>query len=257
MRVHRGGQWQDVTWREFGDQVAGVAKGLIASGVGPGDRVALQARTRYEWTVCDFAIWAAGAVTVPVYETSSADQVAWILSDSGAKAAIVERHEHAESMESVRDQAPDLGPVWVMDDDAVGTLTAAGGDVADDELASRRATLTADSLATLIYTSGTTGRPKGCELTHGNFLFEISNGMSLLGRFLNVQGSLLLFIPLAHVLARVLEVGAVRTRTVVGHTADVKNLVADLGEFKPTFVLAVPRVFEKVYNQAKATADAG
>ena len=125
----------------------------------------------------------------------------------------------------------------------------------DSELAARRATLTADSLATLIYTSGTTGRPKGCELTHANFLFEIGNGMSLLGRFLNVDGSLLLFIPLAHVLARVIHVGAVKTRTVVGHTPDVKNLVADLGEFKPTFVLAVPRVFEKVYNGAKAKAE--
>jgi long-chain acyl-CoA synthetase len=257
MRVHRGGQWRDVTWREFGDQVAGVAKGLIAGGVGPGDRVALQARTRYEWTVCDFAIWTAGAVTVPVYETSSADQVAWILADSGATAAIVERPEHAEAMDSVRDQAPDLGPIWILDDDAVGTLTAAGQDVPDSELQARRATLRADSLATIIYTSGTTGRPKGCELTHANFLFEIGNGMTLLGRFLNDQGSLLLFIPLAHVLARVLQVGAVRTRTVTGHTPDVKNLVADLGEFKPTFVLAVPRVFEKVYNQAKATADAG
>ena len=256
-RVHRDGQWRDVTWRQFGEQVAGVAKGLVAAGVAPGDRVALQARTRYEWTVCDFAIWAAGAATVPVYETSSADQVAWILSDSGATAAIVERPEHAEAMESVRDQAPDLGPIWIMDDDAVGTLTAAGRDVSDAELDARRATLKADSLATLIYTSGTTGRPKGCELTHANFLFEINNGMTLLGRFLSVQGSLLLFIPLAHVLARVLQVGAVKTRTVVGHTPDVKNLVADLGEYKPTFVLAVPRVFEKVYNQAKATADAG
>src|SRR3954464_12813989 len=257
MRVHRGGQWQDVTWREFGDQVAGVAKGLIAGGVGPGDRVALQARTRYEWTVCDFAIWTAGAVTVPVYETSSADQVAWILADSGATAAIVARPEHAEAMDSVRDQAPDLGPIWILDDDAVGTLTAAGQDVPDDELTARRATLRADSLATIIYTSGTTGRPKGCELTHANFLFEIGNGMSLLGRFLNLQGSLLLFIPLAHVLARVLQVGAVKTRTITGHTPDVKNLVADLGEFRPTFVLAVPRVFEKVFNQAKATAEAG
>jgi long-chain acyl-CoA synthetase len=256
-RVHRDGQWRDVTWTQFGDQVAGVAKGLIAAGVGAGDRVALQARTRYEWTVCDFAIWTAGAVTVPVYETSSTDQVAWILSDSGAKAAIVEKSEHAEAMESVRDQAPDLGPVWVLDDDAVGTLSAAGKDVDDGELEARRATLKADSLATLIYTSGTTGRPKGCELTHGNFLYEINNGMTLLGRFLSVEGSLLLFIPLAHVLARVLQVGAVKTRTVVGHTPDVKNLVADLGEFQPTFVLAVPRVFEKVFNQAKATADSG
>ena len=209
-RVRRSEQWQDVTWREFGEQVSGVAKGLIAAGVTAGDRVALQAKTRYEWTVCDYAIWAAGAVVVPIYETSSADQVAWILSDSGATAAIVERGEHADAVESVRDQAPDLGPVYVLDDDGVGTLIAAGGDVPDSELEARRATLTADSVATLIYTSGTTGRPKGCELTHANFLFEVGNGMSLLGRFMNVDGSLLLFIPLAHVLARVIQVGAVK-----------------------------------------------
>jgi long-chain acyl-CoA synthetase len=257
LRIQRDGRWEDVSYKEFGAQVTAVAKGLIAAGIEAGDRVALQAKTRYEWTVCDFAIWTAGAVVVPVYETSSADQVAWILSDSGARAAIVERDEHATTMESVRDQAPDLGPIWVMDDDAVGTLSAAGSGVADSELDERRKTLHADSVATIIYTSGTTGRPKGCELTHGNFLFEISNGMSLLGSFLNVQGSLLLFIPLAHVLARVLEVGAIKTRTILGHTPDVKNLVEDLGAFKPTFVLAVPRVFEKVYNQAKATADSG
>jgi long-chain acyl-CoA synthetase len=255
LRVQRDGAWQDVTWREFGAQVAGVAKGLVASGVAPGDRVALQAKTRYEWTVLDFAIWAAGAVVVPVYETSSPDQVAWILSDSGATAAVVERAEHAAAVESVRDQAPELANVWVIDDDALGTLTAAGADVPDSELEARRATLDSASLATLIYTSGTTGRPKGCELTHANFLFEIGNGMSLLSRLLNAQGSLLLFIPLAHVLARVLEVGAVKTRTVLGHTPDVSNLVADLGGFQPTFVLAVPRVFEKVYNQAKAKAE--
>src|SRR3954470_8039706 len=257
LRRQVGGEWTDVTWREFGEQVSGVAKGLIAAGVQAGDRVALQAKTRYEWTVCDYAIWAAGGVVVPIYETSSSDQVAWILSDSGATAAIVERSEHADAVEAVRDQAPDLGPVYVLDDDGVGTLIAAGGDVPDSELEARRATLGADSLATLIYTSGTTGRPKGCELTHANFLFEVGNGMSLLGRFLNVEGSLLLFIPLAHVLARVIQIGAVKTRTVVGHTPDVKNLVDDLGAFKPTFVLAVPRVFEKVYNQAKATADSG
>ncbi|NEM06581.1 AMP-binding protein [Geodermatophilus normandii] len=255
LRIQRDSRWVDVTWREFGEQVAGVAKGLVAAGVQPGDRVALQAKTRYEWTVIDYAIWSAGAVTVPVYETSSPDQVAWILSDSGAVAAIVEKAEHATAVDSVREQAPDLGPLYVIEDDAVGTLTAAGADVPDSELEARRATLGADSLATLIYTSGTTGRPKGCELTHGNFLFEVGNGMSLLDRFMNVQGSLLLFIPLAHVLARVMQVGAVKTRTVIGHTPDVKNLVEDLGGFKPTFVLAVPRVFEKVFNQAKAKAE--
>ncbi len=256
LRRQRDGRWEDVTWREFGEQVAGVAKGLVAAGVRPGDRVALQAKTRYEWPLLDFAIWTAGAVTVPVYETSSTDQVAWILADSGAVAAIVERAEHAAAVDSVRDQAPDLGPLYVIEDDAVGTLVAAGEGVPDSELADRRATLDADSLATLIYTSGTTGRPKGCELTHGNLLFEIDNGMTLLDRFLGEEGSVLLFIPLAHVLARVLQIGAVKTRTVTGHTPDVKNLLEDLGGFQPSFVLAVPRVFEKVYNSAKAKAEA-
>ncbi len=255
LRRRRDGQWRDVTWQQFGDEVRGVAKGLIASGVAAGDRVALQAKTRYEWTVFDFAIWTAGAVVVPVYETSSADQVAWILSDSAATAIVVESPEHATAVESVRGQAPALASVHVIDDDALGALTQAGKDVPDSELDARRATLSADSLATLIYTSGTTGRPKGCELTHGNFLFEIDNGITLLERFMGVQGSLLLFLPLAHVLARVLQVGAIKNRTVIGHTPDVSNLLEDLGEFKPTFVLAVPRVFEKVFNSAKAKAE--
>jgi long-chain acyl-CoA synthetase len=205
--------------------------------------------------VLDFAIWTAGAVVVPVYETSSPDQIAWILADSGARAIVVETAAHAAAVDSVRDEAPELGAVWVIDDGALDTLTTAGADVPDAELTARRATLRADSLATLIYTSGTTGRPKGCELTHANFLFEIRNGITLLSDYLNDKGSLLLFIPLAHVLARVLEVGAIYTRTVIGHTPDVKDLVGDLGRFQPTFVLAVPRVFEKVYNGAKASAD--
>jgi long-chain acyl-CoA synthetase len=254
-RRRRDGQWQDVTWKQFGAEVAGVAKGLIASGVEPGDRVGLQAKTRYEWTVLDFAIWTAGGVVVPIYETSSPDQVAWILSDAGVTVLVVENAEHAAAVETVRDQAPDLKRVFVIDDDALGTLTGSGTSVPDSALEDRRATLKADSLATLIYTSGTTGRPKGCELTHSNFLFEIENGMTLLGRFLNTDGSLLLFIPLAHVLARVIQVGSVKTRTIIGHTPDVKNLLEDLGEFRPTFVLAVPRVFEKVFNSAKAKAE--
>jgi long-chain acyl-CoA synthetase len=257
LRIQRNGRWEDVTYAEFAAQVAGVAKGLVAGGVQPGDRVGLLAKTRYEWTVLDYAIWTAGAVVVPIYETSSADQIAWILSDSGARALVVETAQHAAAVDSVREEAPELGPVWVIEDGALETLTTAGADVPDDELAARRATLTSASLATLIYTSGTTGRPKGCELTHANFLFEIRNGMSLLGDYLDEKGSLLLFIPLAHVLARVLEVGAINTRTVIGHTPDVKDLVGDLGRFQPTFVLAVPRVFEKVYNSAKATADEG
>jgi long-chain acyl-CoA synthetase len=257
LRIQRNGRWEDVTYAEFAAQVAGVAKGLVAGGVQPGDRVGLLAKTRYEWTVLDYAIWTAGAVVVPIYETSSPDQIAWILSDSGARSVVVETAEHAAAVDSVRDEAPELGSVWVIEDGALDSLTSAGADVPDDELAARRATLTSASLATLIYTSGTTGRPKGCELTHANFLFEIRNGMSLLGNYLDEKGSLLLFIPLAHVLARVLEVGAINTRTVIGHTPDVKDLLGDLGRFRPSFVLAVPRVFEKVYNSAKATADEG
>jgi long-chain acyl-CoA synthetase len=257
LRIQRNGRWEDVTYAEFATQVAGVAKGLIAGGVQPGDRVGLLAKTRYEWTVLDYAIWTAGAAVVPIYETSSADQIAWILSDSGARSVVVETAEHAAAVDSVRDEAPELGSVWVIEDGGLDTLTTAGADVPDAELTARRATLSASSLATLIYTSGTTGRPKGCELTHANFLFEIRNGMSLLGDYLDEDGSLLLFIPLAHVLARVLQVGAINTRTIIGHTPDVKDLLGDLGRFRPTFVLAVPRVFEKVYNSAKATADEG
>jgi long-chain acyl-CoA synthetase len=257
LRRQVDGRWVDVTYRQFAAEVAGVAKGLVAGGVQPGDRVGLLAKTRYEWTVLDYAIWTAGAVVVPVYETSSPDQIAWILSDSGARALVVETAEHAAAVDSVRDEAPELGSVWVIEDGALDTLTTAGADVPDDERAARRATLTAASLATLIYTSGTTGRPKGCELTHANFLFEIRNGITLLGNHLDADGSLLLFIPLAHVLARVLQIGAIDQRVVIGHTPDVKDLLGDLGRFQPTFLLAVPRVFEKVYNSAKATADEG
>src|SRR4051812_4062157 len=257
LRIQRDGRWEDVTYAEFAAQVSAVAKGLVASGVQPGDRVGLLAKTRYEWTVLDYAIWTAGAVVVPVYETSSPDQIAWILSDSGARALVVETAEHAAEVESVRAEAPELGSVWVIEDGGLDTLTRAGADVPDDELAARRATLTSASLATLIYTSGTTGRPKGCELTHANFLFEIRNGISLLGNHLDADGSLLLFIPLAHVLARVLQIGALENRVVIGHTPDVKDLLGDLGRFQPTFLLAVPRVFEKVYNSAKASADEG
>src|SRR3954469_1335761 len=255
LRRQVDGRWVDVTYRQCAAEVDGVAKGLIASGVQPGDRVGLLAKTRYEWTVLDYAIWTAGAVVVPVYETSSPDQIAWILSDSGARALVVETAAHAAEVDSVRSEAPELGPVWVIEDGGLDTLTRAGADVSDDELAARRATLTSASLATLIYTSGTTGRPKGCELTHANFLFEIRNGISLLRRHLDENASLLLFIPLAHVLARVLEVGAIENRVVLGHTPDVKDLLGDLGRFQPTFLLAVPRVFEKVYNSAKASAD--
>ncbi|MGH3329371.1 MAG: AMP-dependent synthetase/ligase [Streptomycetales bacterium] len=249
--------WADVTSEQFRTEVTAVAKGLIASGIGAGDRVGLMSRTRYEWTLFDFAIWAAGAVTVPIYETSSAEQVAWILGDSGAAAVIVETTRHQQIVESVRPQLPTLGYLWSIEADAVGTLTRAGSPVDTAEVEARRAGLTPDSLATIIYTSGTTGRPKGCELTHGNFMFELGNAVEHLQLvFREDRASTLLFIPLAHVFARVIQVGCVQSRSRMGHTGDVTNLLSDLATFRPTFILSVPRVFEKVYNSASQKAHA-
>lgn len=250
--------WSDVTVAAFHADVVAVAKGLVASGVRPGDRVALLSRTRYEWTLVDYAIWWAGAVTVPVYETSSADQVAWILSDSGAVAAVVESAQHLGRVDERRDDCPDLSHVWTIDEGGLEEVREAGASISDADLEAARSTLTPDSLATLIYTSGTTGRPKGCCLTHGNFRAELGGALERLPElFGREDASTLLFLPLAHVFARIIQVGAIRSGTRLGHTADVKDLVDDLGEYRPTFVLAVPRVFEKVFNSAstKAYAD--
>ncbi len=250
--------WSDVSIGAFHADVVAVAKGLLAAGVRPGDRVALLSRTRYEWTLVDYAIWWAGAVTVPIYETSSAEQVSWILSDSGAVAAVVESPHHRERVDSVRDAATSLQHVWCLDDGGLDAVRAQASQVDDAQLEQARATLTSDSLATLIYTSGTTGRPKGCRLTHGNFRAELGGALERLPELFGREGaSTLLFLPLAHVFARIIQVGAIRSGARLGHTADVKDLVADLGEYQPTFVLAVPRVFEKVFNSAstKAYAD--
>jgi long-chain acyl-CoA synthetase len=252
-----GGGWQHVTAAEFRDEVVGVAKGLIAAGVGPGDRVGLMSKTRYEWTLFDYAIWSAGGVTVPIYETSSAEQVAWILGNSGAVGCVAETADHVAVVESVRTQLPDLARVWQIDTDAAGALTADGSGLSDDVVAHRRAGVGRDDLATIIYTSGTTGRPKGCELTHGAFYADVANAMPILNKLFRDGSSTLLFLPLAHVFARLIQCGAIATRTRLGHSADVKNLLDDLAIFKPTFILAVPRVFEKVYNGAKQKAHAG
>jgi long-chain acyl-CoA synthetase len=250
------GEWGDVTAQQFADEVTAVAKGLISAGVGAGERVAVMSKTRYEWTVADFALFTVGAVVVPIYETSSAEQVEWILSDSGASGVFVETAEHAAVVESVRASAPDLVHVWKFDDDALGTLVAAGSEVSDDDVTKRRGAVALDDLASIIYTSGTTGRPKGCELTHRCFVVESVELLDLLHEFFNEDTSTLLFLPIAHVFGRAIEIGALAGGCTLGHTADVKNLVADLGGFRPTFVLAVPRVFEKVYNTAKQRAHA-
>ena len=262
-RRRSGDRWLDVTCSEFLLEVQGAAKGLMASGIGAGDRVALMSKTRYEWTLLDFAIWTAGAVPVPIYETSSAEQVQWILSDSGAVACIVETPEHQSLVESVRGGARRPRAGLVHRGGGVDDLTAAGKQVDDEDLETRRTAANADDLATIIYTSGTTGRPKGCELTHGNFLFEAANVISakdadatLSNVFQDENASTLLFLPLAHVFARMIQVGVVMARGQLGHTADVKNLLADLATFQPTFILSVPRVFEKVYNSAEQKAEA-
>ncbi|MET9272805.1 AMP-dependent synthetase/ligase [Kribbella sp. NPDC003557] len=252
-----GATWTDVTAAEFARQVASVAKGLIAAGVKHGERVALLSPTRYEWTLVDYAIWSIGAVTVPIYETSSTSQIQWILTDSEAVVAVVENATHGAVVESARAEAPALQEVWQIEAGAVDQLTALGQDVSDAEFDKRRSAVTPDDLATLIYTSGTTGRPKGCKISHANFLDELNPAVKILDNLFDTSGaSTLLFLPLAHVFARIIQVGCVMKRVKVGHSADVKNLVDDLGAFRPTFILSVPRVFEKVFNSASQKAHA-
>ncbi|MFC3894278.1 AMP-dependent synthetase/ligase [Lentzea rhizosphaerae] len=253
------GTWVDITARDFAAQVMAVAKGLVAAGLELGDRVGLVSKTRYEWSLLDFAIWAAGGVVVPIYETSSADQIEWILSDSGAKAVFVEASSHRALVDEVVGKLPELRHVWQIEGSAaaVDELTALGAEITDEQVHERRAQVKADQTATLVYTSGTTGRPKGCTLTHRNLLSEVRSALSRFPEILTAGNSLLLFLPLAHILARALYLACVYSRATLGHTADVKNLVEDLGQFRPTFVVAVPRVFEKVYNGAKQKAHAG
>ena len=250
------GSWSDVTAGQFRDQVTALARALIAAGIEPGDRVGLLSHTRYEWTVADYAIWTAGAVTVPVYETSSAEQVEWILGDSGAKAVIAETDAHGQIISDVRDRLPDLARVWRID--ALDDLAAMGNEVTDEQLRAARTSRAAGDLATIIYTSGTTGRPKGCELTHRNLLSAVRNAVdgSLVEIFQEPGGSTLLFMPLAHVFARIIEIGCLESGAILGHWSDSSTVAKGLPEFQPTFLLAVPRVFEKVFNTAQQTASA-
>ncbi|WP_431044853.1 AMP-dependent synthetase/ligase [Streptomyces sp. P1-3] len=251
------GQWQDVTATQFLAEVRAAAKGLIASGVQPGDRVGLMSRTSYEWTLLDFAIWSAGAVTVPVYETSSPEQIQWILSDSGAVACVVESAAHEEAVESVRDALPALKHVWRIETDAVEQLTAAGRGVSDELVDERSSAANADSPATIVYTSGTTGRPKGCVLSHRSFFAVCGNAVARLKPiFVTGESSILLFLPEAHVFGRLVEICAVLAPIKLGHVGDIKTLTDELASFRPTLILGVPRVFEKVYNSARAKAQA-
>ncbi|MGO2540430.1 MAG: AMP-dependent synthetase/ligase [Specibacter sp.] len=250
--------WVDVSAKEFHADVSALAKGMIASGIKVGDRVGIMARTRYEWALVDFAIWFAGAVSVPIYETSSPSQVAWNLGDSEAVAVFAETgtHENIIRQAAHNEGLTAIAHVWQLEGDGLDALREAGRDVADDVLEAARTANGLDDVATIIYTSGTTGRPKGCMLMHHNFVELSENALAVLGESVVVPGSqTIMFLPLAHVFARYISVLAVAGGTKVGHTPDIKHLLEDLQSFQPTFILAVPRVFEKVYNSAALKAE--
>jgi long-chain acyl-CoA synthetase len=251
-----GDGWQPLTARQIEDEVRATAKGLVAAGIQIGDRVAIMARTRYEWTILDFAIWYAGGCVVPIYETSSAEQVDWILNDSGSVGLIVETPTHRELVQTVLPSH--TKHVWTMTEDVLAVLRNSGTHISDEEIERRRNSLVPSSLATLIYTSGTTGRPKGVQLTHSNFLSECGNVVQAAkDLFLKPGGSTLLFLPVAHVFGRMVEIGSIQAGLHLAHCSDpVGRLAPDLASFKPTFVLAVPRIFEKIYNGAEARAEA-
>lgn len=258
------GQWEGITAARFRQDVVSLAKGLIAAGIRPKDRVGIMSRTRYEWAVADFAIMYAGAVTVPVYETSSPSQVAWNLGDSGATAVIVESRQHAAAVRrAAQHEELNVENVWQIDakdsdKDSLASLQALGSDVDDETLEAARTSSGLEDMATIIYTSGTTGRPKGCVLTHANFVKLCASARQAIPEVANDENSTLMFLPLAHVFARYIHVLSIDVGVVVGHSPDLKNLTSDLKSFAPTFLLVVPRVFEKIYNGARAQAhDAG
>jgi Long-chain acyl-CoA synthetases (AMP-forming) len=249
------GTWVDVSNDEFLADVRAVAKGLMASGIGLGERVAIMSKTRYEWAVTDFAIWTAGAVSVPIYETSAALQVGWIVKDSACSAVILETPTHARILAEATAGLPEPLHVWQIDAGGLNTLRAAGREITDEAVEARRSQVGRDDVATIIYTSGTTGRPKGCQLTHDNFMALAENATERMKMVVCAEGaSTLLFLPLAHVFARFIQVVCIHAGVRMGFTSDVKNLVADFGTFSPTFILSVPRVFEKIYNSSEQKA---
>jgi long-chain acyl-CoA synthetase len=249
--------WTDVSAKDFHEQVKDLAKGFIASGIRPGDAVGIMSRTRYEWALVDFALWFAGAVSVPIYETSAPAQIEWVLSDSDAVALIIENSEHQKRFESIKAMVPSVKKVWKLEDDSLVKLVADGKDISDDQLEKARASLNLDSLATIIYTSGTTGKPKGCELLHRGFVDLSKNAMLELPEVVKEGTATVLFLPLAHVYARFISILCVHAGIKVGHQPDTTNVAAAMQSFHPDFLLAVPRVFEKVYNSAEQKAEAG
>ncbi|MBT2532857.1 long-chain fatty acid--CoA ligase [Arthrobacter sp. ISL-48] len=258
-RLDSTGTWQNVSATDFLADVTALAKGLMASGVGAGDRVGIMSRTRYEWALIDFAIWFAGGISVPIYETSSPSQVAWNLGDSGAVAAFGEaaHHEDIIRQAATSEGLTALQHVWQLEGGGLDALREAGRNISGADLEARRSSANLDDVATIIYTSGTTGRPKGCELTHGNFVELSENALAIIGEIVHENAKTIMFLPLAHVFARFISVLAMAAGTTVAHTPDIKNLLSDLQSYEPTFILAVPRVFEKVYNSALTKAEDG
>ncbi|MER7486978.1 AMP-dependent synthetase/ligase [Streptomyces sp. NPDC126497] len=255
------GRWRDVTCAEFRDEVLALAKGLLAGGVRFGDRVAIMSRTRYEWTLLDFALWTIGAQVVPVYPTSSAEQCLWMLHDAEVTAAIVEHEDHAMTIATVIDRLPRMRRLWQLDAGAVQELYDAGAHLDDEVVHRHRQAVTPDSVATVVYTSGTTGRPRGCVLSHGGFMYEAD---TVIERWEPVfrsrrgdEASTLLFLPLAHVFGRMVEVAAIRGKVRFGHQPQLHAaaLLPDLAAFRPTFILAVPYIFEKVLDAARRKAE--
>ncbi|MER5535027.1 AMP-dependent synthetase/ligase [Streptomyces mirabilis] len=254
-------QWRDVTAAEFRDEVLALAKGLLAQGIRFGDRVAIMSRTRYEWTLFDYALWTIGAHVVPMYSTSSAEQVFWMLHDAQVSAAVVEHEDHAMTIATVIDRLPQLHKLWQLDSGAVQELYEAGAGIDDEVVHRHRRAVTPESIATIIYTSGTTGRPKGCVISHANFMAEASTVIGLMEPIFTSKrdngASTLLFLPLAHVFGRMVQVAGVLGKVKLGHQPQMHAavLLPDLAAFQPTFILAVPYIFEKVFNAARRKAE--